>query len=168
MAQPSMPLHAGVRLDPVLDHDLGASAHADVEPIPWKTGKVGVVAGIDAVTWAAPGEAAAVTPAIPVASTPPAAVATTAAVATPGAPLAAKAPAKPKKRLPGSGIPPRRIAVILKWARRISQVGFFALFMYFLFQTAFRGSFAARADAPVRLPLPGRGVPSRRPVRRAR
>jgi len=26
--------------------------------------------------------------------------------------------------------------------------------MYFLFQTAFRGSFAARADAPVRLPLP--------------
>ena len=52
--------------------------------------------------------------------------------------------------IPGSGIPPRRIAVFLKWARRVSQVGFFALFMYFLFQTGFRGSFAARADSPVR------------------
>jgi polyferredoxin len=29
--------------------------------------------------------------------------------------------------------------------------------MYFLFQTGFRGSFAARADAPVRLPLPVEG-----------
>jgi polyferredoxin len=56
--------------------------------------------------------------------------------------------------LPGSGIPPRRIAVVLKWARRASQVGFLALFLVFLCQTAFRGSFAARADAPVRLPLP--------------
>ena len=33
------------------------------------------------------------------------------------------------------------------WARRASQVGFFALFMYFLFQTAFRGTFAARRHA---------------------
>ena len=31
------------------------------------------------------------------------------------------------------------------------------LFMYFLFQTGFRGSFAARADSPVRLPLPVEG-----------
>ena len=37
---------------------------------------------------------------------------------------------------------------------RASQVGFFALFMYFLFQTAFRGTFAASADQAVRLPLP--------------
>jgi polyferredoxin len=66
-------------------------------------------------------------------------------------------PGKPGKidpKRPGSGIPARPIIRTLVWARRISQVGFFALFMYFLFQTAFRGSFAARADAPVRLPLP--------------
>ena len=66
-------------------------------------------------------------------------------------------PTKRAKKLPGSGIPPRRIVVVLKWARRVSQGGFFALFMYFLFQTTFRGSFAARADAPVRLPLPVEG-----------
>ena len=51
------------------------------------------------------------------------------------------------KKLPGSGIPPRRIAVILKWARRVSQVFFFALFMYFLFQT---GSAAASPRRPTR------------------
>src|SRR5450631_4191472 len=60
---------------------------------------------------------------------------------------------KPKK-LPGSGIPARKIIRVLKWGRRASQVGFFALFMYFLFQTAFRGSFAASSDQVVRLPLP--------------
>ncbi len=38
--------------------------------------------------------------------------------------------------------------------RRASQIGFFALFMYFLFQTAFRGSFTASAEQSVRLPLP--------------
>ncbi len=80
--------------------------------------------------------------------------------------LAPKPQVDPK--LPGCGIPARRIAVILVWARRFSQVGFFALFMYFLFQTAFRGTFAARADTPVRLPLPGRGVPARRSLRRRR
>jgi polyferredoxin len=70
---------------------------------------------------------------------------------------AGAAPKKKARKLPGSGIPPRRVAVILKWARRVSQAGFFALFMYFLFQTGFRGSFAARADSPVRLPLPVEG-----------
>ena len=34
---------------------------------------------------------------------------------------------------------------------------FFALFLYFLVQTAFRGGFVARADTPVRLPLPVEG-----------
>jgi polyferredoxin/ferredoxin len=58
---------------------------------------------------------------------------------------------------PGSGLPPRRIAVVLKWARRASQVSFIGLFLYFLCQTAFRGSFAAHADTPVRLPLPVEG-----------
>ncbi len=60
---------------------------------------------------------------------------------------------KPKK-LPGSAIPARKSIRLLKWVRRFAQVFFFALFMYFLFQTAFRGSFAASADQVVRLPLP--------------
>lgn len=64
-----------------------------------------------------------------------------------------KAP-KPKKKLPGSGIPPRKSMRVLLWVRRASQVFFFGLFMYFLFQTGFRGSFAAKADQAVRLPLP--------------
>jgi polyferredoxin len=57
-------------------------------------------------------------------------------------------------KLPGSGIPARPIVRVLKWVRRVSQVGFFSLFMYFLFQTGFRGTFAANADTPVRLPYP--------------
>src|SRR5580704_17097722 len=76
--------------------------------------------------------------------------------AAPALALVSKKP-PPKKKLPGSGIPPRRVAVILKWARRARQVGFLSLFMYFLFQTGFLGSFAALADAPVRLPLPVEG-----------
>jgi polyferredoxin len=128
--------------------------HPDVEPIPWKTGKVGVIAAIDAVTTNASLPLPLPVPVpVPVpAPAPPTAPPT--ATATP------TATAKPKKidpKLPGSGIPPRRIAVILKWARRGCQVFFFALFMYFLFQTGFRGSFAARADTPVRLPLPVEG-----------
>ena len=65
--------------------------------------------------------------------------------------------AKKKKidpKLPGSGIPARTSIRVLKQVRRVSQVGFFAMFMYFLFQTAFRGNFAASADQAVRLPLP--------------
>lgn len=72
-------------------------------------------------------------------------------------PAAAPKPSKPKKldpKLPGSGIPARKSIRVLKWVRRASQVGFFALFMYFLFHTGFRGSFAASADQAVRLPLP--------------
>ena len=70
------------------------------------------------------------------------------------------APAKPKKvgpKRPGSGIPARRSIRILVWARRFAQVFFFALFMYFLFETAFRGTFSAAAGEPVRLPLPVEG-----------
>ncbi len=55
---------------------------------------------------------------------------------------------------PGSGIPARRVIRVLVWVRRVSQVSFLALFLYFLVQTAFRGSFAASADTVVRLPLP--------------
>lgn len=62
---------------------------------------------------------------------------------------------KPQKRA-GSGIPARTSIRALVWARRFAQIGFFGLFLYFLFQTAFRGSFAS-ADARVRIPLPVEG-----------
>ena len=65
---------------------------------------------------------------------------------------------RPKnKKRPGSGIPARKGIRILLWVRRASQIGFFGLFMFFLFQTAFRGTFSAAADQPVRLPLPVEG-----------
>jgi polyferredoxin len=56
----------------------------------------------------------------------------------------------------GSGIPARRVIRVLVWARRISQAGFLGLFLYFLFQTAFRGTFTS-AETRVRLPLPVEG-----------
>jgi polyferredoxin len=173
-------------MDPAAVAGVEPEMHGDVEPIPWKTGRVGVIGPIDAVTWtprvpdAAPsptaagscssgscscssGAAGATAVASGVGATSVATMGATSvatmgatSVATAAAPVLAP-PAKAKKKLSGSGIPPRRIAVILKWARRLSQVGFFALFMYFLFQTAFRGSFAARSDTPVRLPLPVEG-----------
>ena len=62
---------------------------------------------------------------------------------------------KTQKR-PGSGIPARTSIRVLVWVRRFAQVGFLGVFLYFLFQTAFRGSFAS-ADARVRLPLPVEG-----------
>src|SRR4051812_35406411 len=95
-----------------------------VDPIPWK-GKVGPVEALDAP--------------------PPAA---------PKPPAAAKQAKKIDPSRPGSGIPARRVIRGLVWARRFAQVFFFALFMYFLFQTGFRGNFAAQSDTPVRLPLP--------------
>lgn len=61
-------------------------------------------------------------------------------------------PAKQKGRA-GSGIPARLSIRVLVWVRRFSQAGFLALFLYFLFQTGFRGSFAS-AETAVRLPLP--------------
>lgn len=68
--------------------------------------------------------------------------------------------AKPAKVVPvkqkgraGSGIPARLSIRVLVWVRRISQAGFLSLFLFFLFQTGFRGSFAS-ADTAVRLPYP--------------
>jgi polyferredoxin len=122
------------------------------DPIPWLTGKAGPVSALDS----APLPALVTSRLPPAATAPPTVTAAVASLVT----AATGAPSRPteKKRaksgLPGSGIAPRRIAVALKWARRFTQVFCFALFMYFLFQTGFRGSFAARADAPVRLPLP--------------
>jgi polyferredoxin len=100
------------------------SASSHDEPIPWK-GKVGAVDSLDAPPKPAPAPAPA-----------------------------PKKPAKIDPKLPGSGIPARKSIRILKWVRRGAQTFFFGLFMYFLFQTAFRGTFAANADQPVRLPLP--------------
>ncbi|HZU85191.1 MAG TPA: 4Fe-4S binding protein, partial [Polyangiaceae bacterium] len=172
MAQPGVVEHAGVRLAPdVLAGAPPAEQHPPVEPIPWRTGRVGVVPPLDGVTASAaggPAPTAAATPATPATpataatpATPDAAAPASPPAAASGSQASAATPpttkARPKKKLPGSGIPPRRIAVVLKWARRVSQAGFFALFMYFLFQTGFRGSFAARADSPVRLPLPVEG-----------
>ena len=74
------------------------------------------------------------------------------AIVGPAKPAAVKAPAKKKTR-PGSGLEARLSIRILVWVRRISQAGFLALFLYFLFQTAFRGTFAS-AETAVRLPLP--------------
>jgi polyferredoxin/ferredoxin len=59
---------------------------------------------------------------------------------------------KPRPRS-GSGLPARPVIRALVWVRRVSQAGFLGVFLWFLFQTAFRGSFAS-ADARVRLPLP--------------
>src|SRR5882672_4681984 len=73
------------------------------------------------------------------------------------APLQAKPPAKrapKKKKRPGSGIPARKAIRVLVWARRVAQATFFALFALLLFQTAFRGTFSAGSESPVRLPWP--------------
>ena len=68
--------------------------------------------------------------------------------------LLSKLKAKLNPKRSGSGLPARKIIQALVWVRRVSQTGFFAVFMYFLFQTGFRGNFAAHADEAVRLPLP--------------
>lgn len=60
------------------------------------------------------------------------------------------------RKRPGSGLPARPVIRGLVWARRGAQLAFFALFMFLLFETAFRGSFAA-TDERVRLPLPVEG-----------
>ena len=198
--------HAGVSLDLAgIEH--AHDAHPHVEPIPWKTGEVGVVAPLDRDTTFrldAPAVTSSARPAAPEkkacgtgcgcktekkpepraepARRKDAALMAVAersrlreladmlGLGVPGrddeparaapdgdvAPAPAKKapPAKPKKKLPGSGIPARRSIRTLVWVRRASQTGFFAVFMYFLFQTGFRGSFAASADTAVRLPLP--------------
>jgi polyferredoxin len=58
-----------------------------------------------------------------------------------------------KKKRPGSGLPARPVIRALVWARRLVQAGSLGLFLFFLFQTAFRGSFAS-SEARVRLPYP--------------
>lgn len=141
--------------------------HEEVAPIPWSPANAGPVAAIDTLRMVigapSPSRHASSTAAAP--ATLPAAVAAAAptAPAAPAAPSSVEIKTKPAKvvpqkktkpKLPGSGIPARRIIRVLRWARRIAQVGFLGLFLFFLFQTAFRGSFAANSDTPVRLPYP--------------
>jgi polyferredoxin len=57
------------------------------------------------------------------------------------------------QKRPGSGLPARPVIRVLVWARRVAQAGFLGIFLYFLFQTGFRGSFAAD-DAAVRVSGP--------------
>jgi polyferredoxin len=59
----------------------------------------------------------------------------------------------PRKR-PGSGLPARPVIRFLARARVVSQVAFLAVFLWFLFATAFRGSFSAEAGKAIRMPLP--------------
>ncbi|HEX7602822.1 MAG TPA: 4Fe-4S binding protein, partial [Polyangiaceae bacterium] len=166
--------HSGIKLDPRVTSGDVPEVHAHVEPIPWKTGRVGAVDAIDRDTsWSLPAAVSVVAPARASTKEPEkktggcgtgacgckttaAASASSAApaavVASPVVPVPKKAKIDPK--LPGSGIPARRSMRILVWVRRASQVFFFGLFCWFLFQTGFRGSFAAQADAAVRLPYP--------------
>jgi polyferredoxin len=157
----------------------GPEQESFAAPIPW-LGRVGSVLPIDRVTPpvvstaagavaspdatpAAPTRAAtcahAHAPAAAHASAPsPArapALAASSAIAVPAA-----APAKPKKagpKRPGSGIPARKVIRVLVWARRFTQVASLALFMFLLVETTFRGSFAAKSDAVVRMPYPVEG-----------
>src|SRR5450432_1398980 len=95
MTQSQAPQHAGVRIDEALIAGGAPEVHADVDPIPWRTGKVGVVPAIDAVTWSP------VAPEPPVAPAPaktcssgsgaPCACSTSTTPASPTAPLAATA-----------------------------------------------------------------------------
>ena len=125
------------------------------QPIPW-LGASGRVPALDAAPPRAPAPAASAPAKLETERRAPVRLETEHEV-----PAAAKptppAPAKPKKpgpKRPGSGIPARKAIRVLVWVRRVSQVAFFGLFFYFLAQTAFRGTFAAGADQPVRLPLP--------------
>ncbi|MCC6901771.1 MAG: 4Fe-4S binding protein, partial [Polyangiaceae bacterium] len=59
----------------------------------------------------------------------------------------------PRKR-PGSGLPARKVIRVLAKARVVSQAAFLGVFLWFLFQTAFRGTFSAEAGKAIRLPLP--------------
>lgn len=74
----------------------------------------------------------------------------------PDAPASIAATSAPKPRR-SRKIAPRKSIRVLRQVRRASQILFFALFIFLLVQTAFRGSFSAAADSPVRLPWPVEG-----------
>ncbi len=90
---------------------------------------------------------------LPLLQAPVNATAATGAMAPPAA--------KPKKtkgpKRPGSGIPARKSIRTLVWVRRAVQIGCFALFMFLLFETTFRGTFGGDSDDPIRMALPVEG-----------
>jgi polyferredoxin len=145
-------------------------SHAHVDPIPWK-GVVGPVPALDApLQWVDPKPAAPpTTPARRVhlrliaSAAPTAPVASAVATEAPKAPTASasKMPAwlgkllKKKKRA-GSGLEARTSIRVLVWVRRFSQVAFLALFLYWLVNTAFRGSFAT-TEQNIRMHQPVEG-----------
>lgn len=162
--------HAGVSLDPNLVNAVPAAVD-EPSPIPWGGGRVGAVPAIDAVQSFVPGARQG----SPVGSTE-APKAHERSVAAPLQQARAEAMktaessriadlagmlglagfGKTKKR-PGSGIPARPVVRFLVWLRRVSQAGFLGLFLYWLFETTFRGNFAANSDTPVRLAMPVEG-----------
>lgn len=91
----------------------------------------------------------------------------TASVAAPAA-TPSKAPAREsrisalwkkiakKKKRSGSGIEARTSIRTLVWIRRVAQLSFFFLFMYWLVNTAFRGSFSS-AEQNIRIGQPVEG-----------
>ena len=54
----------------------------------------------------------------------------------------------------GSGLPARPVIRKLVWARRLSQVGFLAVFLYFLFETTYRASPDDPVGSSPRISLP--------------
>jgi NAD-dependent dihydropyrimidine dehydrogenase PreA subunit len=75
--------------------------------------------------------------------------------------LADRARARLHPKRAGSGLPARPVIRALVWARRVVQAGAFALFCFLLVRTGFSG-----ACERVRVGLPRRGLPPRRPLRR--
>jgi len=61
-----------------------------------------------------------------------------------------------KKKRSGSGLEARTSIRALVWVRRLAQTGFFLLFMYWLVNTAFRGSFAS-TEQNIRIGKPVEG-----------
>ncbi len=61
-----------------------------------------------------------------------------------------------KKKRSGSGIEARTSIRVLVWLRRLAQTGFFVLFMYWLVNTTFRGSFAS-TEQNIRMGQPVEG-----------
>jgi len=134
-------------------------------PIPW-LGSAGPVAPLDRAEVARAAQSAPAAPQLiqirkaTKPATNPATPTASATMTNSGGPSAPTQPNKPKKatkKLPGSGIPARKVIRALVWVRRVAQVGFLGVFLFFLFHTAFRGTFTATAGEPVRLPLPVEG-----------
>jgi polyferredoxin len=148
-------------------------------PIPW-LGKVGEVAPIDRLNEGAASESERVVKpeqkdkkvlhlrVVSSASTTPSLSVGAPATASAATAAPPKAPAREsrisalwkrvtkKKKRSGSGIEARTSIRTLVWVRRVAQFSFFFLFMYWLVNTAFRGSFTS-AEQNIRIGKPVEG-----------